>query len=315
MFKTKKIIVGILLLGMLAGGAGCGGKQTPQANQPPQKEQLAGMIQIKGSDSEVNVVQSMVEKFMAIEPNVAIAVTGGGSGAGIAALINKQTDIANSSRAMKGEEIDQAKANGVDPVGIVFAMDGLALIINETNPVSELTIDQVGAIYRGEITNWKEVGGPDLQISMYGRQSNSGTFVFFREFVVKGNYSDRKKEMNGTAQIVEGVKQDKAGIGYVGIGYAVEKGGEGKVVSGLKVLNLAAEAGKTAYSPLEMKNIVDGYYPLVRPLYQFINGKPTGAIKAFIEFELSEEGQAIVVENGFYPVTDEWQAHNENYLK
>ena len=177
-----------------------------------------GMIQVKGSDSEVNLVQRLAEVFMQKNPGVNISVTGGGSGTGIAALINKQTDIANSSRELNVKEEEAAKKAGVTPFRVAFATDAVSVILHPENQVSKLTLEQLGKIFKGEIENWKQVGGPDLKISLYGRQSNSGTYVFFREFVLKGDYSQRMKSMNGNAQIVEGVQRDKAGVGYVAVG-------------------------------------------------------------------------------------------------
>ena len=144
------------------------------------------MIQVKGSDSEVNLVQRLAEVFMKKNPDVNIAVTGGGSGTGIAALINKTTDIANSSRDLSPKEEEAAKKAGVQPFRVIFATDGISVIVHPQNPITKLTLEQLGKIFKGEITNWKEMGGKDGKISLYGRQSNSGTYVFFREFVVKG---------------------------------------------------------------------------------------------------------------------------------
>lgn len=265
-------------------------------------------IQVKGSDTEVNLVQRLAEVFMKRNPDVSIAVTGGGSGTGIAALINKQTDITNSSRAMKEEEIEQAKANGVEPVAIIFAVDGLALIAHETLPINALTIDELGKIFRGEIVNWKEVGGPDMEISLYGRTSASGTYVFFRDNVLKGDYSPKMNAMVGTSHIVEAVKKDKSGIGYVGVGYVKDE--QGKVIHGIKVLKLAKDKNSPAVSPLEIENVKSGLYPLSRPLYQYTNGKPKGKLLEFIRFELSEEGQELILKEGFFPVTREYMERN-----
>ena len=266
-------------------------------------------IQIKGSDTEVNLVQRLAESLMKKNPNVYIAVTGGGSGTGIAALINKQTDIANSSRAMKDEEIDMAKERGVNPVAIVFALDGLALIVHESLPVESLSIDEVGQIYKREITNWNEVGGPDLEISMYGRQSNSGTYIYFRDNVIKGDYSPKVRRMNGTAQIVEAVKKDKAGIGYVGIGYIIDD--KGNILPGINSLKIAKDENSPAISPLEPENVKSGLYPIVRPLYQYTDGLPEGNLLDFIIFELSDRGQEIVVMEGYYPVSSVYMEMNE----
>lgn len=265
-------------------------------------------IQINGSDTEVNLVQSLAEEYMKKNPTVRISVTGGGSGTGIAAIINGQTDIANSSRAMRDSEIEQARQRGVVPIGIVFAMDGLAIVTHESNPIESLTMEQVGKIYRGEITNWQEVGGPDLSITLYGRQSNSGTYIYFREHVVKSDYSPRMRNMNGTAQIVEAIRNDVSGIGYVGIGYVADAAGN--VISRLHVVNIAADENSPAVSPLDMENVLSGLYPISRPLYQYTNGIPTGEILSFIQWELSEEGQRVVAQSGYYPVSEKYMQHN-----
>lgn len=265
-------------------------------------------IQIKGSDTEVNLVQSLAEAFMKKEPGASISVTGGGSGVGIAALIDKKTDIANSSRPMKDEEIKQAKNRGVEPVGVVFAIDGLAVIVHNTLPVDSLTLDEIGRIYRGEITNWKEVGGPPLEISLYGRTSASGTYTYFRDAVLKGDYSSKMKGMIGNSHIVEAVKNDKSGIGYVGIGYIVDE--KGKVTEGLKPLNIKKDKTAKAVSPLNIEAVKSGLYPLTRPLYQYTNGKPKGLMLEFIRFELSKEGQNLVLKEGFYPVSKEYMEAN-----
>jgi len=267
-----------------------------------------GMIQVKGSDSEVNLVQKLAEVFMQKNPGVNIAVTGGGSGTGIAALINKKTDIANSSRDLSPKEEEEAKKAGVQPFRIIFATDGISVVIHPANPISKLTLEQLGKIFKGEITNWKEVGGKDAKISLYGRQSNSGTYVFFREFVVKADYSPHMKAMNGNAQIVEAIKKDKDGIGYVAVGYVVDE--KGKIMPGIKILNIAKDAQSEAYSPAKMENVMSGKYPISRPLNQFLNGKPTGKLLTFIRFELSEEGQEIVRKEGFFPVQKDWMEFN-----
>ena len=269
----------------------------------------ADMIQIKGSDSEVNLVQRLAEVFMQKNPGVNIAVTGGGSGTGIAALINKKTDIANSSRDMKSKEIEAAKKAGVNPIGIAFATDGISVITHPDNPVKKLTLDQLGKLFSGKITNWKEVGGADLPVSLYGRQSNSGTYVFFRGLVVRGDYSPKMKSMNGNAQIVEGVKRDKAGIGYAAVGYVVDL--KGNVKPGLQLIAVAKDAQSKAYTPDKMEDVMSGKYPISRPLYQFMNGKPSGELARFIKFELSPEGQKIVREKGFFPVQEKWMEFNK----
>lgn len=270
-----------------------------------------GFFEVKGSDTQVNLTGNLAEAFMDSNPEAVISVTGGGSGTGIAAIINNQIALANSSRQISDAEMEQARERGVEPVRIVIAMDALSVIVHEDNPVSELTVDEIGAIYRGEITNWSDVGGEDKEISMYGRQSNSGTYVFFRDYVVKGDYSEDKMRMNGNAQIVEGVLSDDSGIGYVGVGYTVD---EDEVIDGLKIVNVAIDENSPFVSPLDPANVADGSYPVARPLHHYSNGQPEGMVKEYIDFVLSDEGQQIVVDSGFYPVTVEYREINSENL-
>ena len=271
----------------------------------------ATFIQVKGSDTEVNLVQRLAENFMKKNPQYSVAVTGGGSGVGIAAIINKTTDLANASRPMNAGEISKARANGVDPIGVAFAVDGLSVIVNAKNTIKSMTVDQIGQIYRGELSNWKQAGGPDQPITLYGRQPNSGTFVFFREGVVRGDYSNKMNQMNGNAQIVEAVKKDAGGIGYVGIGYVVDD--QGKIESGLNMVEVARDSRSKAFSPLKLENILSGNYPITRPLYQYFDGNARGKVEAFIKYELNPEGVAIIHKEGFYPLTDQWKKYNAQY--
>jgi phosphate transport system substrate-binding protein len=268
-----------------------------------------GMIQVKGSDSEVNLVQKLAEVFMKKNPAVNISVTGGGSGTGIAALINKKTEIANSSRELSPKEEEAAKAAGVNPFRVVFATDAVSMIVHPSNPLTKLTVEQLGKIFKGEITNWKDVGGKDGKISLYGRQSNSGTFTFIREHVLKGDYSPHVKAMNGNAQIVEGIKRDVEGIGYVAVGYVVNDKGE--VMQGVKILNVSKDAGSEAYSPTVLDNVMSSKYPITRPLNQYTNGKPAGKLLDFMKFQIGAEGQEIVRKDGFFPVQKAWVDFNK----
>ena len=265
------------------------------------------MVQIKGSDTLINMVQKLAEEYMAKKPNARIAVTGGGSGTGIAALVNKTCDIADASRQIKASEVEQANGKGVDPKRVVVAIDALSIIVSAQNPVNEITVDQIGKIYRGEIKNWSEVGGNDLPITLYGRQSNSGTYDFMKENVMFGEYSPSLKSMNGNAQISEALKQDVSGIGYVGVGYAKE-------ATGIKTLKVASKIGLSYYDPFNMSDVKSGRYPITRPLNQYIDGAPKGSVKDFLEFELSSEGQAIVEKEGFFAIPDEYQAYNDQTL-
>jgi phosphate transport system substrate-binding protein len=267
-------------------------------------------ILVKGSDTLINLVQALAEAYMAKNSSVGIAVTGGGSGVGIAALIANTIAIADASREMKDKEYAAAKENGVVPTRIVLGIDGLSVIVSENVSISSLTMAQAGAIFRGEISNWKDVGGADMPISLYGRQPNSGTYVFFQEHVM-GNkdYSMKMKQMNGNAQIIEGVKSEKGAIGYVGVGYVYDE--NGKVIGGIKVLDIAKDANAKPITPLVRENVLSGHYPVSRPLMQYTNGKPKGAVKDFIAFELGPEGQKVVEDNGFYPVTGKYAKENE----
>ena len=273
------------------------------------------MLQVKGSDTMVNMVQVLAEEFMAKNPKMPIAVLGGGSGTGITAIINGTTDICDASRDIKSKEMNQAWEKGVKPTRFAIAVDGLSIIVNEKNSLTQLTMPQVGAIYRGEIKNWKDVGGPNMKISLYGRQSNSGTYAFLQEHVM-GNkpYSTDMKEMNGNAQIIEGVLADEASIGYVGVGYVVDKT-TGKPMKGLKVLNINKAEKDAAFSPMDKAAVDNGSYPIARPLLMFTNGKPKGTASVFITWILSEEGQSIVAREGFYTIGGKYLAENAQNLK
>ncbi|GAB4280016.1 MAG: phosphate ABC transporter substrate-binding protein [Deferrisomatales bacterium] len=271
------------------------------------------MIQVKGSDTLVNLVQSWAEAYMEATGTF-VAVTGGGSGTGIAALIDGKAQVADSSRKIKEEEIELARKNGVDPVEVAVAVDGLCVIVNEKNPVARLTVEEVGRLFRGEVPHWKALGGPDAPVTLYGRQSNSGTYVFFQEHVLgQRDYAQTMNRMNGNAQIVEAVRKDVSAVGYVGIGYVL--GEDGKVVGGLKAVDIVPADGGPAVSPLDREAVEAGRYPLARALYQYTNGKPRGDVAAFLSFELSEAGQRIAEEQGFYPVGGELARRNEEALK
>jgi phosphate transport system substrate-binding protein len=265
----------------------------------------ATMLQIKGSDTMVNTVQVLAEKYMAKNPDKKVSVTGGGSGTGIAALQNGTCNIANSSREIKVNETALVRSKTLkEPLQIVIAVDGLSVIVSKKNKINQLTMEQIGKIYRGEVTNWKEVGGSDTPISLYGRQANSGTYDFFREHIVKADYSKQVKEMNGNAQIVEAVKNaNKAsGIGYVGAGYTQNS-------KNVKVLSIAKATNEKGYKPTR-ENVLSGLYPISRNLYQYISGNVTAVEKDFLVFELSPEGQKIIAEEGFFPIKKEDKEKN-----
>lgn len=269
-------------------------------------------ILIKGSDTEVNIALALSERFMEKEPFASIAVTGGGSGTGIAALLSGKTSIANASRPMNAEELHLAASRGIHPQPIVFGMDALAIVVHAGNPLDSLSLADLGRIFRGEVANWAELGGPEKQVSLYGRQSNSGTFLYFREKVLAADYAASLKQMNGTAQIVEAIATDPAGIGYVGIGYLSEQGG--KLMTDIKVLKISSLPDSPAFSPLIYTHISGGKYPIIRPLYQYINGQPHGRLLDFLLFTIGEEGQGIVRQSGYYPISEAQYAENLKLL-
>lgn len=274
--KNLKLAVAVLLI-VLA--IGC-------------KSDESKKITVKGSDTMVILSQKWAEAFMKTHPKTVIQVTGGGSGVGIAALLNGSTDIANASRPMKPSEIDKLKEKyKVSGVEVPCAKDGLSIFLNKENPVSELTIEQLGNIFSGKILNWKEVGGEDQTIRLYGRESSSGTFDFFKEHVVKTDFSPKCQTLPGTAAIVNAVKKDKYGIGYGGAAYA----------EGVKDCKVKQDAASEGVMP-SAETIKNKTYPISRFLYMYLKSAPTGETKAFVDWILSPAGQKMVEEVGYYPL-------------
>jgi len=252
----------------------------------------AGKITVKGSDTMVILSQKWAEMYMKKNPGTIIQVTGGGSGVGLAALINGSTDIANSSRPIKSSEMEKLKARyGTLGVEIPCAKDGLSIYLNKANGVSELTVKQIGQIFGGKIRNWKEVGGVDANIKLYGRESSSGTFGFFKDNVVKTDFSPACQSLPGTAAIVNAIKKDKFGIGYGGAAYA----------EGVKDCKVKKDDKSPGILPTA-ETIKNKTYPISRYLYMYLKSKPTGETKAFVDWILSPEGQKVIVEVGYYPL-------------
>ena len=256
-------------------------------------------IQIKGSDTMVNLGQAWAEAFNKKNPGVNVAVTGGGSGTGIAALISGTADIAECSRTMKEKEIQQAEKNGIKPVEFKVALDGLAVVVNPNNPVSQLTIAQLADIFTGKITNWKNVGGKDLEIVILSREVNSGTHVYFKEHVLrKGNekgpeeFSPAALLMPSSQAIADEVAQNSNAIGYYGMGYISPK---------QKAIAVSKDKEGPSIEPT-MDNVKSGKYPISRPLLIYTKGEPEGIVKGFIDFVLSSEGQQIVKKLDFVPI-------------
>lgn len=251
------------------------------------------IITVKGSDTMVILAQRWAERYMAAHPDVTIQVTGGGSGTGISALINGTTDICNASRPMKPSERDKLKARfGSRGVEIKTAQDGLSVYVHGSNPVSELSLAQVKEIYTGKITNWKALGGPDARIILYGRENNSGTYVYFRDNVLLGeDYSATMQSLPGTAAVVNAVAKDKNSIGYGGAAYG----------KGIREVRVKKDAGSPGYAPTA-ENIKSGVYPVTRFLYLYTRNRPSGALKEYIDWILSDEGQEIAMEVGYFPI-------------
>jgi phosphate transport system substrate-binding protein len=255
--------------------------------------QAAERITVKGSDTMVILGQRWAETYMAKYPASVVQVTGGGSGVGFAALINGTTDICEASRPIKPKETQSLKARfNVPGVEIPVARDGLTIYFNEANQVNELTMDQLAKIYLGEITNWKELGGEDARIIVYGRENSSGTYVYFKDIVLKGeDFAPQVQTLPGTAAIVNAVAKDKNGVGYGGAAYG----------KGIKFCAMKADDKTPAYKP-DLEHVKAGTYPLSRYLFWYLRNKPSGEIKKFVDFVLSEEGQKVVTDVGYFPV-------------
>lgn len=259
-------------------------------------------LQNKGSDTIVNLALAWAERYREVDPSVSIAVTGGGSGTGIAALINGTVDIANASRAMKDKEVAAALENGIEPVEFTVAIDALAVIVHPENPISRLTIDQLADIFTGRISNWRELGGPDAPIVVLSRETNSGTHVYFLEEVVrKGNkenkdiFAPQTLLMPSSEGITSEIRRNPNAIGYDGLGYVTEHE---------QVIAIA----KNDQSPYVLPTVqtgADGSYPIARGLYMYTAGQPTDVIADYIDWIKGPEGQQIVAELGFVPLTQE----------
>ncbi len=250
-------------------------------------------ITVKGSDTMVILSQRWAELYMQKNPHVVIQVTGGGSGVGISSLINGTTDICNSSRPIKNSEKEKLKQRyNTLGVEVKVAIDGLTVYVNEHNPIEELSLEQLKAIYTGKITNWKEVGGNNERIILYSRENSSGTYMYFRDFVLEGeDFTPTIQSLPGTAAVVNAVAKDKNSIGYGGAAYS----------KGVKQLKIKKDAKSVGYAPTA-ENIKSGKYPISRFLYLYLRSKPTGEIKKFIDWILSPEGQEIVTKVGYFPV-------------
>ncbi len=293
MIKIRVIIFGCLLIFLSSCGQAT--ETSPSSTSPAQIESIVN----KGSDTLVNLALAWAEKYHQLHPEIEISVTGGGSGTGIAALINKTVDIANASRQIKAEEVQQAKDNGVDPLEYVVARDAIAVIVNPENPVNQLTLQQLSDIYSGKIKNWSEVGGEDRVIVRLSRETNSGTHVFFLENVIRLGDSKNKTLFSTDTLLLpssEGITAETRDnpnvIGYDGLGY---------VTQDVKVIAVGRDSSSPYVMP-SADSVNSGQYPIARDLYMYTNGKPTGAVLDYINWIMTPDAQAIVTQLGFVPL-------------
>ncbi len=288
----KRILILFLLSTFII--TSCGSSKNPSAPNSP-----TNYIENKGSDTIVNLALAWAEKYQGDHPDIRISVTGGGSGTGIAALVNGTVDIANASRQIKEEETAEAQSNGVDPVEHIIARDAIAVIVNPNNPVNELTLQQISDIYSGKYTNWKEVGGEDRPLVRLSRETNSGTHVYFLETVLRlGSKEDKTLFSMDTLLlpssegIISEVRDNPNAIGYDGLGY---------VPDDLKTIAIAKEAGEPYVLP-SIETVNDKSYAIARDLYMYTDGEPVSLIKEYLDWIRSDDAQQIVADLGFVPV-------------
>lgn len=293
--KTKPFYLLILVI-FLAGAASCGSQE--ESSTAPQTANLT--IQNKGSDTIVNLALAWAEEYQSQHPDVSLSVTGGGSGTGIASLINGTVDIANASRKMKPEEIETARENGVEPVEFVIARDAIAIIVHQNNPVDRLTLQQISDIYSGKFNNWQELGGEDRPIVRLSRETNSGTHVYFLEEVIRLGEEDNRTLFSRDTLLLpssEGIgaeiRDNPNTIGYDGLGYVTED---------MKVIAISEDSTGEYILP-SAETVNSGRYPVARDLYMYTDGEPSGTIQEYILWIQSPEAQEIVTELGFVPIS------------
>jgi phosphate transport system substrate-binding protein len=286
--------LGLFLLSCALVLTACGSSASAQSSSTDKKT-----IENIGSDTIVNLALAWAEAYQKVNPEMQISVSGGGSGTGIAALINGTTDIANASRKIKDEEVKDAEENGVQPHEIEIARDAIGVIVHPDNPAQQLTLQQVSDIYSGKITNWREIGGEDRPIVLLSRESNSGTHVYFLEQVVRLGQKDNKTLFSqdtlllpSSEGIIAEVRQNPNAIGYDGLGYITPE---------VKTLAIAPQAGGEFVKP-SVETVNNGKYPIARPLFMYTNGEPQGDVKTYLDWILGPEGQQIVAELGFVPL-------------
>jgi phosphate transport system substrate-binding protein len=297
-FKQNTMVLVYLAVAFAILVAGCGQK----SEETPTPSSGKSVIQNAGSDTMVNLAQSWAEEYAAINSSVSVEVSGGGSGTGIAALINGTVDIANCSRLMKPGEVQRATSNtGMTPQKFVVGYDALAVYVHKDNPLNQISLGQLAEIYGegGKTTKWSQLGikhpaCPNDEIIRVSRQSNSGTYHYFREAILgkKRDFKLGSRDLHGSKDVVELVGRTPCAIGYSGMGYATEH---------VKKLKIAKKAGATGYKP-SVETALNGTYPIARPLYMYSLGEPTGEVKKYIEWIYSDFGQKIVETNGYVPL-------------
>lgn len=264
--------------------------------RPAEDAASSSLVTVKGSDTMVHLVSQWSEGFMAAHPDLSVSVTGGGSGTGIAALINGTTDICMASRDIKEEELELAGQQGLTPREHAVALDGIVVVVNPQNPIDQLTVEQLAKIFTGEYQNWNQAGGPDQPILVTSRESSSGTYVFFQEHVLnKKDYTPSARLMPATSGIIQAVSADAGAIGYVGLGYAEEAKGE------VKTISVKPDESSAAVAPSE-ETVISGDYPISRPLFLYTKDAPSAATQAFVDYCLGPEGQETVRGAGYVPV-------------
>jgi phosphate transport system substrate-binding protein len=288
--NTRKIFVSaVTLLMALTLISGCSRREGSTGSEQR-------FITIKGSDTMVHLASNWAETFMKQNPDIEVSVTGGGSGTGIAALLNGTTDICAASRKIKNQELELALQKNIHPHEIVVARDGIVVVVNPNNPVKELTLEQLSKIFTDKSFRWSNVGGPDEPIIVLSRESSSGTYVFFQEMVLKKqDYMQDAKLMPATSAIIQSVSTDKLAIGYVGLGYALAA--KDKV----KIIAVKEDDNSPAVMPSD-QTVKTGQYPIARPLFLYLNGEPKGTVKKFVDFCLSAAGQAVVTDTGYVTI-------------
>lgn len=289
--KVRILFLFILILSI----SGC----RPRTEEPDNGTPGALYIENKGSDTLVNLALAWAERYQEIRPEVRLAVTGGGSGTGIAAILNRTVDIANASRRITQGEMRAAEQLGLTPVEFIIAQDAIAVVVNHQNPIDQLTIQQIAAIYSGAINNWSEIGGENRPIVRLSRETNSGTHVYFLEEVLRQGdpddttlFSQDTLLLPSSEGITAEVRDNPNAIGYEGLGYVTPE---------MKVLAIASSSGEEYVLPT-IETVNDDSYPIARDLYMYTPGEPTGVVAEYLDWIFSEEAQQIVAELGFVPV-------------